>query len=206
MATLRMKKKDRINQIKHVTLSLIKEKPLGDIRTLEISQNVGISEAGLFKYFNSKEEIFESIIQQYIEYRHPHIDPSEIDSPVKFKNFLNEYVDSMMNIKGYRIAYLRLLLQISMNKHPLAKKKYDQLVTGLWSVMENRIEYGKKHWGFTSVFNTPIQVRLFHLSILMFLIEQEVFEAKAEDPHCLKEVKKTAINNLFKLLQGENHG
>ena len=109
-------------------------------------------------------------------------------------------MSSLINIDNNRIAFLHLLLQISMDKHPLAKVKYNQTVNGFWNIMENRIEYGKLHWNFNSNFNTKIQVRLFLLSVLMFLIEQEVFDAKLQDPFSLEKVKDTAIDNLFKLL------
>ncbi|MBC8196588.1 MAG: TetR/AcrR family transcriptional regulator [Candidatus Marinimicrobia bacterium] len=200
MAITRMKKEDRIQQIKDVTLSLISKKAISAIRTAEIARMANVSEATLFKYFNNKEEIFESIIEQFINFEHPNVDYEDITTPQKFREYLNTYMSSLINIDNNRIAFLHLLLQISMDKHPLAIVKYNQTVNGFWNIMENRIEYGKLHWNFNKNFNTKIQVRLFLLSVLMFLIEQEVFDAKLQDPFSLEKVKDTAIDNLFKLL------
>ena len=140
MAITRMKKEDRIQQIKDVTLSLISKKAISAIRTAEIARMANVSEATLFKYFNSKEEIFESIIEQFINFEYPNIDYEEITTPQKFREYLNTYMSSLINIDNNRIAFLHLLLQISMDKHPLAKVKYNQTVNGFWNIMENRIE------------------------------------------------------------------
>lgn len=195
-----MKKEERIQQIQNVALSLVSKKTLSAIRTAEIAQLANVSEATLFKYFNSKDEIFESIIIQFINFQHPTEDINKITTPDEFKSFINKYMTSLINIENNRIPFLHLLIQISMDKHPLAITKYKQTVNGIWHIMENRIEYGKKYWNFNVNFETKIQVRLFHLSILMFLIEQEVFDAKSQDPFSLEKVKKIAVNNLFKLL------
>jgi AcrR family transcriptional regulator len=200
MATHRMKKEERIQQIQDVALSLVSKKALSAIRTAEIAQLANVSEATLFKYFKSKDDIFESIIVQFINFQHPTEDINKITTPEKFKLYLDRYMTSLINIENNRIPFLHLLIQISMDKHPLAITKYNQTVNGIWHIMENRIEYGKKYWNFNIKFETKIQVRLFHLSILMFLIEQEVFDAKLQDPFSLKDVKNIAINNLFTLL------
>ena len=195
-----MKKEERIQQIKDVTLSLISQKAISAIRTAEIARMANVSEATLFKYFKNKEEIFETIIEQFINFEHPNEDIEKITSLKKFREYLNTYLSSLIDIDNNRIAYLHLLLQISMDKHPLAKVKYNQTANGFWAIMENRIEYGKKYWNFNTNFDTKIQVRLFLLSVIMFLIEQEVFDAKLQDPFSLEDVKNTAIDNLFKLL------
>ena len=105
---------------------------------------------------------------------------------------------SLINIENNRILFLHLLIQLSMDKHPLAITKYNQTINGIWYIMENRI-WGK-YWNFNINFETKIQVLLFHLSILIFLIEQEVFETKLQGLFSLDEVKNIAINHFFKLL------
>ncbi|MBT3217076.1 MAG: TetR/AcrR family transcriptional regulator [Candidatus Marinimicrobia bacterium] len=192
-----MKKEDRINQILNCTSKLLGKKSLDAIRTAEIAKEAGISEGALFKYFKTKDELLTKIIESYIENSHPIIDESEITTVQEFRDFINDYLSSMIVINEKRIPYLRLLLQISMQGHPLAKQKYKNVMGGFWKITEDRIEYGKKHWGFNPDFNPSIQIRLLHLSVLMFLIEQEVFEAKKYDPYKLEEVKDIAIENFF---------
>ncbi len=201
-----MKKDERISQILAVTLDLISSKSISEIRTHEIARSAGISEGTLFKYFSSKENIFESIIKRYVSHQHPLKAPSEINSVSDFRQFINDYLSSMIAISPDRIAYLRLLLQISLAGHPLSKSKYVQTLNGFWKIMEERIEYGKRHWSFDPNFNTRIQVRLLHLGVLMFVIEQDIFKARELDPHDLDTMKETAIDNFFKLLSRSQNG
>lgn len=202
MATERMKRSERIEQILDSTLELVGEKPLAAIRTAEIAARAGITEGAMYKYFSSKDEIIEGIRRRYLAINHPLKKPEEIHTPAEFKAFIHTYLDSMITCNASRRAYLRLLLQISMEKQVFSFEKYSKIMGGFWATMENRIEFGKQHWGFCQDFNTPVQVRLFHFSLLMFLIEQEVFEAKKIDPYDLKAVKEVVVNNFFKLLKG----
>lgn len=197
MASQRMKKEDRKKQIMDSTCDLLGKKSLDAIRTAEIAREAGISEGALFKYFTTKDELLTKIIESHLQNSYPITEESNINTVQKFREFIDNYLSSMILIDEEKISYIRLLLQISMQKHPLAKQKYINVMNGFWKIVENRIEYGKKHWGFNSALNAPIQIRLLHLSILMFLIEQEVFNAKENDPYKLEEVKDIAIDNFF---------
>jgi AcrR family transcriptional regulator len=197
MALHRMKRKDRMKQILDCTCELLGKKSLDAIRTAEIAEKAGVSEATLFKYFKSKDELTSRIIESYLEKSHPLVEAGGIKTVKEFRKFIDSYLTSMITIDKKRIPYLRLLLQISMQKHPLAKQKYTKVMDGFWNIAEDRIEYGKKHWGFNTDANGSIQIRLLHLSILMFVLEQEVFGAKEYDPYELDEVKNIAIDNFF---------
>ncbi len=201
MSTQRLPREQRIEQILDATLGLIREKPIPSIRSAEIARAVGISEAALFQHFARKEDVFEQIIRGYVHCRHPLAPAEEIESVEDFRAVIEEYVESMMRLLPRRIAYLKLLLQISMNRHPLARTKYEQVRDGFWALMEDRIEYGKRHWGFDPDFDTRAQVRLFHLGLLMFFIEQEVFGADEYDRFDMAEVRTMAVDNLLALLQ-----
>ncbi len=201
MALKRMKREERIEQILKCTLDLIGQKSIDSIRTAEIAAAAGITEGALFKYFSTKDEIFESIMSRYIGTSHPLRTAEEIETVEQFRQFIDDYLSSMITPTPQRIAYLRLLLQISMARHELAFRKYEQVVDGFWLVTENRIEYGKRHWGFRKDVDAATQSRLLHLSLLMFFMEQEVFDAKSIEAFDMNKVKKTVIDNFFHILQ-----
>ncbi len=196
-----MKGKERYEQILDCTLELAGEKPLAAIRTAEIARRANISEGALFKYFKSKEEIFDGIIQRYLNTNHPLVNPESITSESDFKEYINTYLKSMIVANPQRKSYLRLLLQISMDQHSAAFQKYEKIKNGFHSILNNRIEYGKIHWGYDKKIKSLIHVRLFHSSILMLVIGQEVFCFNKFDKLDLDEVIKIAIENFFILLQ-----
>ena len=58
-----MKKDDRINQITEKTLELInKNGSVDSLRTKDLADAIGASEATIFKFFESNEEILNSVI------------------------------------------------------------------------------------------------------------------------------------------------
>ena len=200
MATIRMKKGDRIQHILESLLNLVGRKPLESIRTAEIAKESGISEGALFKYFNSKSDIIQQIMIRYEKTTHPLIPAKNIITIDDFKLFIDCYLSSMIEVSSERSAYLRLLLQVSMDGGKMGKNKYLQIKNGFWHIMEDRIKYGQTYWGFNKNFDIPLQVRLFHFAVLMFFIEQEIFNAKAVDNFDLAKMKDVAISNFFKLL------
>lgn len=138
-----MKKKDRMKQILDQTCELLCEKSLDAIRTAEIARKAGISEGTLFKYFKTKDELLRKIIESYLEMSYPLIEVEKINSIDEFRDFFNKYFTIVISKNEKTIPYLRLLLQISMQEHPLAKRKYMNVKNGFWKIAENRIEYGK---------------------------------------------------------------
>ncbi|MBT3179793.1 MAG: TetR/AcrR family transcriptional regulator [Candidatus Marinimicrobia bacterium] len=200
MTAIRMKKEDRILHILDCTLTLVGRKQLESIRTAEIAKESNISEGALFKYFKSKSDIINQIMVRYENLSHPIIPADSIKTIAEFKQFINEYLSSMVDLSDERSAYLRLLLQVSMGEGRLGKIKYNQVKNGFWNVLEDRIKYGQKHWEFNSDLDIKIQIRLFHFSVLMFLIEQEIFNAKEIEYFDINNIKDTAINNFFDLL------
>ncbi|MBC8345664.1 MAG: TetR/AcrR family transcriptional regulator [Candidatus Marinimicrobia bacterium] len=195
-----MKKEDRIQHILDSTLTLIGRKPLASIRTAEIARESGISEGALFKYFSSKDEILSQIMKRYENTAHPTVPSEEIKTVEAFRDFINTYLQSMVRKTTRRFSYLRLLLQVSMGDEAMGSSKYNQVKNGVWTIMEDRIKYGQIHWGFKKDINIQVQVRLLHLSVLMFFIEQEIFNAKEIEYFDMSTIKDIAIDNFFHLL------
>ncbi|MBL7013734.1 MAG: TetR/AcrR family transcriptional regulator [Candidatus Marinimicrobia bacterium] len=202
MVATRMKKEDRIQHILDATLALVGRKPMESIRTAEIAKESEISEGALFKYFTSKSEIINHILAQYENKSHPITPAEKITTVGEFRVFIDDYLSSLINMTPERIAYLRLLLQVSMGNGKLGGIKYKQVKDGFWAILEDRIKYGQSHWGFNQNIDIRIQIRLFHFSVLMFLIEQEIFNAKEIESFELEKVKLIAISNFFDVLQG----
>ena len=61
--TERLKAAERREQIVHAAVELFSRKGFRGTTTREIAESVGISEAGLFKYFATKEDLYTAIIE-----------------------------------------------------------------------------------------------------------------------------------------------
>jgi AcrR family transcriptional regulator len=200
MPRQRMSKDERIRQILARTLDLVGRKPLAAIRTADIAAAAGLSEAALYRHFASREAIFEAIIAQYLAQR-PALPPVErIRSVAQFRQSLGDYLDGMLAEDPGRLAHLRLLLQISLERHPQARAKYAQVREGLWSWMETLIERGERDWGFRPALEPALLVRLVHFGALLAHIEQAVFAAREDDPIEAGEIREGALDLLFAAL------
>ena len=118
-----MKKDDRINQITEKTLELInKNGSVDSLRTKDLADAIGASEATIFKFFESKEEILDSVIRRYIHRKPLKIQASDLKTLDDFENFLREILDTSLDTSPSRVPYVSLLIQISLKETLLHKR------------------------------------------------------------------------------------
>ncbi len=197
---MRLSREERRLQIKQVTLGLIGSKPLSTIRSAEIAASCGISEAALYKCFRSKDALIESLIHDLNKLRPPLPVACDMASPEEFRQELETAFKALAMPSPRRVAHLRLLLQISLDRHPLAREKYEHVRDGIWTFIENCILHGQKHWGFSKGPDAASLARTVYLGILMTFVEQEVFGAAEYDPMHPQRYIGTALDMMFALL------
>lgn len=196
-----MDKDQRIKQIKKKTFNLITENgSMDSIRTKDIANAIGASEATMFKYFDSKEDILESVIKEYIQSRPLNFNAEEVTTFKDFKKYLHKILDFTLDTSSNRNKNVSLIIQASLKKHPISNWNYKNLKDEVWSFIEDRIEYGKKHWNFAKSIDSKIQSRLFYYAPIMFYIQMEIFDSKSIEKFDYKKVKKIHIENFIKVL------
>ena len=196
-----MQKEKRIEQIKEKTFDLIGiSGSMDSLRTKDIANAIGASEATMFKYFDSKMDILETVIRDYIQGRPINLQPDEVMTLKDFKKALRKILDFALDTSVSRNTNVSLLLQVSLKQHPLSFENYKSLKDEVWNFLEDRIEYGKKHWNFLKSINSKIQARLFYYAPIMFYIQMEVFNAKSIEKFDYEKVKSTHIDNFIKIL------
>ncbi len=202
-----MKKDDRINQIAEKTLELINNKGSVDaLRTKDLADAIGASEATIFKFFESKEEILNSVIRRYIHRKPLKIQASDLKTLDDFENFLREILDTSLDTSPSRVPYVSLLIQISLKGNSIAQENFEDLKK-IWAIIEDRIEYGKKHWNFSDSVDSKLQTRLFYFAAVMYYIQMEVFNRKSVESESFDviEVKETLLANFLKILTEGNN-
>jgi|TARA_B110000495_G_C22855636_1_gene498917 AcrR family transcriptional regulator len=196
-----MNKEQRIKQIKKKTFNLIAHNgSLDSIRTKDIASAIGASEATMFKYFDSKEDILESVIKEYIQSRPLNFNSEEVTTLKGFKKYLHKILDFTFDTSSNRNKNVSLIIQTSLKKHPISNWNYKNLKDEVWSFIEDRIEYGKKHWNFAKSIDSKIQSRLFYYAPIMFYIQMEIFDSKSIEKFDYEKVKKIHIENFIKVL------
>ena len=202
-----MKKDDRINQITEKTLELINKKGSVDaLRTKDLADAIGASEATIFKFFESKEEILDTVIRRYIHRKPLKIQASDLKTLDDFENFLREILDTSLDTSPSRVPYVSLLIQISLKGNSIAQENFEDLKK-IWAIIEDRIEYGKKNWNFSDSVDSKLQTRLFYFAAVMYYIQMEVFNRKSVESESFNviEVKETLLANFLKILTEGNN-
>ena len=202
-----MKKEDRINQITEKTLELInKNGSVDSLRTKDLADAIGASEATIFKFFESKEEILNSVIRRYIHRKPLRIQALDLKTLDDFENFLRGILDTSLDTSPSRIPYVSLLIQISLKGNSIAQENFEDLKK-IWAVIEDRIEYGKKNWNFSDSVDSKLQTRLFYFAAVMYYIQMEVFNRKSVESESFDviEVKETLLANFLKILTEGNN-
>ncbi len=198
---MKMDKIDRINQIKDRTIELIANYGSVDLlRTKDIADAIDASEATIYKYFESKDHILESILMDYISNRPLEFDHKNIDTLEKFKSSLQKIMDLTFDNSLYRNNHIALILCSSLKKNAIAQWNYNNIKKEVWNYLEDRIEHGKEHWNFNMSLNAGIQARLFYYAPLMFYIQMEIFEGKKIESFDYSLVIENHINNFLKIL------
>ena len=175
---------------------------MDSIRTKDIAGAIGASEATMFKYFDSKEDILESVIKEYIQSRPLNFNTEEVTTLNDFKKSLHKILDFTFDTSSNRNKNVSLIIQTSLKKHPISNWNYKNLKDEVWSFIEDRIEYGKKHWNFAKSIDSKIQSRLFYYAPIMFYIQMEIFDSKSIEKFDYKKVKKIHVENFIKVLTG----
>ena len=109
-----------------------------------------------------------------------------------------------MDTSPSRVPYVSLLIQISLKGNSIAQENFKDLKK-VWAIIEDRIEYGKKHWNFSDSVDSKLQTRLFYFAAVMYYIQMEVFNRKSVETFDVKEVKETLLANFLKILTEGNN-
>ena len=86
----------------------------------------------------------------------------------------------------------------------ITKENFEDLQK-IWAIIEDRIDYGKKHWNFSDSVESKLQTRLFYFAAVMYYIQMEVFNRKSVESFHVTEVKETLLANFLKILTEGNH-
>jgi AcrR family transcriptional regulator len=192
--------KDTKNRIIDSTLDLIDKKPFPEVRTKEIAKKAGISEVTVFRYFDSKSSIFNTLIDRFIDF----INPADFSNITKEEEFREELIRSLRlvcSVNYFKRKMLKFFLYVGMYREDTFFQFVNISNSQIFGPVEECVEYGKKYWGYGKKINTKIQVRLFINSIFLFIIQQKVFMGEKIEKYDFDEIIITSVDNFLKSLK-----
>lgn len=130
LTRIRLSKEERKRQIKEVALQLFIDKGLIKTTIEDIIEGSGISKGGLYYHFQNKEEIFEELIKDSMEYRKCLISDYINENPTLSRQeiILNMLLDKILDKNPYKTLYALFLTEIKSSNElkDLYKKIYSE--------------------------------------------------------------------------------
>ncbi len=156
-------------------------------KTREIAQVAGISEVTLFRYFRSKEKLFEEVLKKYSVI--PDIEKIKQELSLSQKEKLKKTAEEILTSLKEKQEFIRILLA-EISSHP----------EEIYKIFRDFVE--KLDLLIAEILSTDRETaRLFHCSLFGYFITEEIFLRKKIGEEELKEV----VDKLSKLyLEQEN--
>lgn len=135
---------ERKKDIVKATLELIGEKGIESLRTSQIAEKVGFSEAALYKHFSNKKEVVKATIQtagsELIKSLKNSIENAETEKElVKLRTVLETHMKFIRNHPG--ITRLLFSDEVHFNQNNLQKELYE-IITEYREIIRNLLKDG----------------------------------------------------------------
>lgn len=136
--------KERKKDIVKATLNLVGKKGVGSLRTSQIAEQVGFSEAALYKHFDGKKEVIRATIQtaggELIESLKNAIEKAETDENLlKLRKVLETHLGFIADNPG--ITRLLFSDEVHFNEEDLQNELF-KIVTEYKNIVKNLLEEG----------------------------------------------------------------
>jgi AcrR family transcriptional regulator len=158
----------------------------------ELAGAVGLTEAALYRYFESKEALYQAIIDEKIAAPSPLTEVEEAaragDDRAVFTGLARSFLESIESDP----SFLRILLYTGLEDHELAASFFDQRIRRLREFVAGYIERRIREGAFRAV-DPKICARAFLGMVVDYQIVRHVFHQKDVYPAGPEEVAETFV-------------
>ena len=192
MAGHRLSSDERRSQIVRISAELFSKKGFKGTTTKAIAKKVGISEAMIFRYFPTKDDLYNSIIIDRVG------DGGEIDLPIEAANQRDDckvfgtLADYLIKKNKDDTVFLRLLQFSILEGHRLSDIFFETHIKKTTQFLSHYVEQRITEGVFKGM--CPFLVaRGFLGMVVQYIMSEEVFWKKSELLHSRKEVVDTFV-------------
>jgi AcrR family transcriptional regulator len=181
------------DKILETSIKLFSEKGFNGTTTKEISEEAGVNEALIFRYFSTKRELYGAIIERKIE------DEPGIEMPIEmFKETRNDWLIlksialRMFECVEKDPTFMRLLYFSALEGHELSDMFFDTYVEYINMLLSDYIEQRISEGAFKEL-DPSISSRAFMGMVMNYIIANELFGEKKKK----RKVDKEAVVDTF---------
>lgn len=175
--TTRMTREERRERIIDAAIELFSTGGFAGTTTRRLAEAVGISEAALYLYFDTKEELYEAIIRRKARENSGFTERLRGMSDEPPERVFREVAEFMIETHTKDKAFLRLLLFSGLEQHALFRMFFEAQVRECGGVLRTYVERLQREGTFRRC-EPRLAVRAFMGMLVHHLLTQEVFQLR----------------------------
>jgi AcrR family transcriptional regulator len=196
----RLKASERREQIVHAAVELFSRKGFRGTTTREIAESVGISEAALFKYFATKEELYSAIIEAKSQTEEVIAKAAAAAARQDDAGVFREVSLHFLEQIQCDPTLMRLLLFSALEGHELSEMFFSSRVRRLHEFLADYIRAGTGTGRFRAL-DPLLAARAFLGMVFHNLLIHELFGVKREPGHGVRDVVETFVSLFLRGLR-----
>jgi AcrR family transcriptional regulator len=197
----RMSAGGRREQILQGSMKIFAEKGFRGTTTREIAQQVGISEALMFKYFPSKKALYRAIIRKRTDGSEEMFFPKEAIQSKDDRQVFRSIASYLISKNTDDPTFMRLIQYSALEGHELSKIFFESHAMGKTKLLSKYIRQRIKEQAFQNV--PPfLAARAFMGMILYYVQSQELYGLKDHFNFSQKKVVDTFVETFLNGLKG----
>ena len=198
-----IKKSEKTKQkIMESTIEIVGKKGYAATSTREIAESAGISEATIFKYYNSKNQLLESIVSNVIDdfYKYSINEAiPEVLSDSEEKNsqqMLNELITERLSFFNENYQAIQVILQEMMINESIREIFNKKIWTEIKSISNNIFEKGKEENQIRDIDSFHLRKALFGMIFYTASFEK-LLDTENESNYDIEEEAEKIVDILF---------
>jgi AcrR family transcriptional regulator len=192
----RMSKAGRQEQILEGAMLLFAQKGFRGTTTREIAQRLGISEALMFKYFPTKQELFRAIIQRRVNGSQEILFPQEAIRAKDDRQVFRSIASYLIRKNTEDPTFMRLVLYSALENHDLSRIFFENNALQNTRVLAEYIRQRIKEKAFRKV-SPFLAARAFIGMVLHYIQSLEIYDMKKFFRFSQKKVVDTFVNSFL---------
>ncbi|MBM7617536.1 AcrR family transcriptional regulator [Weissella uvarum] len=188
-------------KVLQAAVELFSEKGYAGTSTSEIAKLSGMSEATVFKYFKTKHELLESILEPMVEHLVPSIAQDFVSSVQAHQMSLDDFINFIVHDRYAFFAENQHVIMILLTEFLTNKDFVEKAKTKISPYFENLLAQVEKIGG-DELAVTPVEViRIVGGQLVMYLMQQFKLmpEAKFDVEHDLDEIVQSSLRAIKKV-------
>ena len=206
MARQRLPAEERREQILEVAVKLFSRNGFDRTTIREIARAAGINEATIYKHFETKEELYDAIIERFIEFGSQLLKRTDLEKHEQLEELLSSVATELLGLMNRDTTLPRLLLYSALQNHPFCERFYREISSSFLGVLEERLRQGQLENRYLDSIDPVVTARSFLGMMVFYVISQHIVDAKQWEPIDAGEYASQTIGIFLRGICTEQEG